>query len=73
MGFEMSTCTHEPSSPIAAFWFTCKHCGEAIEAEHCDACSGSGSVPDLDDKYGVLHQSCPDCNGTGVDHWEVMK
>lgn len=24
-------CDHEPSEPIAAFWFTCKHCGEGIE------------------------------------------
>lgn len=67
-------CTHEPSEPIAPFWFTCKHCGEAIESVACDDCSGSGSVPDLDDKYGVLHESCLQCKGTGVDHWGgVMK
>lgn len=66
-------CDHEPSEPIAAFWFTCKHCGEEIEGVECRGCCGSGSVPDLDDKYGILHQSCPDCHGTGIDHWEVVK
>ena len=61
----MSTCTHEPSSPIAALWFTCKHCGEAIESVACSGCDGDGrSSTGLD---------CIACNGTGVGHWEVIK
>lgn len=59
------SCTHEPSEPIAAFWFTCKHCGGEIEAVTCSGCDGDGrSSTGLD---------CMACNGTGVDRWEVVK
>jgi len=59
------SCTHEPSEPIAAFCFTCKHCGEEIEGVTCSGCDGDGrSSTGLD---------CMACNGTGIDHWEIVK
>lgn len=67
------SCTHEPSSPIAAFCFTCKHCGEEIESVKCEQCDGGGVILVDVDEFNGGHSSCPDCNGTGVDHWEVVK
>lgn len=66
------TCTHEPSSPIAAFFFTCKHCGEAIESVGCHGCYGIGRFYRTSE-FASGWEDCPDCKGTGVDHWEVMK
>ena len=59
------SCKHEPDSPIAAFWFTCKHCGLPIESVDCSGCDGDGrSSTDLD---------CIACNGTGVESWKLME
>lgn len=63
------THTHEPSEPIAAFWFTCKHCGGEIEAVCCVECYGIGMVYDDDD----CETDCAACHGTGVGRWEVVK
>lgn len=65
------THAHEPSEPIAAFCFTCKHCGEEIEAVECGKCQGTGSF--IDSLGRTLSYCCRSCNGTGVDHWEVVK
>jgi DnaJ-class molecular chaperone len=65
------TCHHIPSEPIAAFCFLCKYCGEAIESIPCKKCDGSGVFMESGAIGG--EDVCLHCNGTGVDHWEVMK
>jgi hypothetical protein len=62
------TCYHTPSSPIAAFCFTCKHCGCEIDSVPCEKCDGMGTL--LEDSNWF---NCSSCLGTGVDHWEEVK
>lgn len=61
-------CRHAPSEPIAAFWFTCKHCGQPIESEPCKACNGVGYF----EFTGRGTFVCPVCKCTGVSHWVLM-
>lgn len=61
-------CTHEPDSPIAAFWFTCKHCKMPIEAESCDVCDGTG----ISEDHRCGEATCPHCDCSGVQKWTLM-
>ena len=65
---EEVNCTHEPDSPIAAFWFICKHCKMPIEAESCDNCDGFGTIEER--KAG--EHVCQKCKGSGVQKWTLM-
>lgn len=59
---------HQPTEPIAAFEFVCKHCGGLIEAEHCKECDGTAG------HFSVHHgwQDCSTCKGTGRKRWVLI-
>ena len=60
---------HEPAEAVAAFWFTCKHCGRPIVSEHCPECDGMAG------HFSTHHgwMDCPSCNGSGIKRWVEVK
>jgi len=67
------SCKHEPDSPIAAFCFTCKHCGFDIESISCFWCDGMGDFINTDGSGNANFEKCKSCNGTGVESWKLME
>lgn len=64
----MKDCAHDPDSPIAAFWFICKHCKMPIEPESCERCDGVGAR----EKQSFKEWMCLQCSGSGVQKWTLI-
>ena len=64
-------CRHSPSEwpPIAPV--ACRHCGMAIVAIQCKACSGTGNASR--NAHDAGDDACQACHGYGIGGWEVVK